>query len=207
MPKRLGRPPHDDLLTPAEWRTVDAVRHGLTNREIADRRGVSLDAIKFHVSNAISKLGVENRWALRHWSGAPKESALKLEDKPMDSDFTIEGIGQIARSVKDIEQSEAWYRDVLGLPHLYTFDKLAFFDCGGSRLMLSQGEKLEPNESLLYLRVPNIDAGHQQLLDRGVEFTNAPHMIHRHEDGVEEWMAFFKDPEGRPLAIMSAVGP
>jgi len=28
-------------------------------------------------------------------------------------------------------------------------------------------------------------------------------MIHRHEDGTEEWMAFFKDNEGRPLAIMS----
>ena len=42
---------------------------------------------------------------------------------------------------------------------------------------------------------------------RGVEFTNAPHMIHKHENGVEEWMAFFEDPEGRPLAIMSSVTP
>jgi catechol 2,3-dioxygenase-like lactoylglutathione lyase family enzyme len=47
-------------------------------------------------------------------------------------------LGQIARSVKDIEQSESWYRDTLGLQHLYTFGSLAFFDCGGTRLMLTQ---------------------------------------------------------------------
>ena len=42
---------------------------------------------------------------------------------------------------------------------------------------------------------------------RGVEFTNAPHMIFRHANGTEEWMAFFKDPEGRPLALMEQVPP
>jgi methylmalonyl-CoA/ethylmalonyl-CoA epimerase len=41
----------------------------------------------------------------------------------------------------------------------------------------------------------------------GVEFINAPHCVHRHDDGAEEWMAFFKDPEGRPLAIMATAGP
>jgi len=48
MSKR-GRPAHDDLLTPAEWRVVEAVRHGMSNREIAERRRISLDAVKFHV--------------------------------------------------------------------------------------------------------------------------------------------------------------
>jgi hypothetical protein len=41
---------------------------------------------------------------------------------------------------------------------------------------------------------------------RGVKFTHAPHRIHRHADGTEEWMAFFEDPDGRPLALMSQVG-
>ena len=45
-------------------------------------------------------------------------------------------IGQISRHVSDIATSEAWYRDVLGLPHLFTFGNLAFFDCGGTRLFL-----------------------------------------------------------------------
>jgi len=40
---------------------------------------------------------------------------------------------------------------------------------------------------------------------RSVKFTHAPHMIHRHEDGTEEWMAFFEDNECRPLALMTQV--
>ncbi|MGE3697155.1 MAG: LuxR C-terminal-related transcriptional regulator, partial [Dehalococcoidia bacterium] len=50
MPGR-GRPRHPDVLTPAEWRVVNAVRHGMSNRVIAERRGISLDAVKFHVAN------------------------------------------------------------------------------------------------------------------------------------------------------------
>ena len=50
---------------------------------------------------------------------------------------------------------------------------------------------------------PEVRAAHAALSGRGAEFINAPHMIHRHEDGTEEWMAFFKDNDGRPLGIMS----
>jgi predicted enzyme related to lactoylglutathione lyase len=94
---------------------------------------------------------------------------------------------------------------VLGLPHLFTFGKLAFFDCGGTRLFLSAEGEQPTAESILYLRVADIAAAHAELRARGVDFTGAPHMIHRHADGTEEWMAFFKDPEGRPLALMSQV--
>lgn len=127
----------------------------------------------------------------------------------MSENLQIVGMGQIARSVEDIEQAERWYRDVLGLLHLYTFDTLAFFDCGGTRLMLSQRERgnVQSSESLIYLRVPDIDIAYQQLQKRGVDFINAPHMIHRHEDGTEEWMAFLEDPEGRPIAIMASTEP
>jgi DNA-binding CsgD family transcriptional regulator/extradiol dioxygenase family protein len=203
MRKPRGRPPHDDLLTPAEWRTVDAVRHGLTNREIALRRGISPDAVKFHVSNALGKLGLGSRKALRLWRGVPKWSAVYSKERLMNDEFGIVGLGQVSRSVRDIGEAETWYREVLGLRHLYTFDKLAFYDCGGTRLMLSQREQLQATESLLYLRVMDIDAASRLLVERGVEFISAPHMIHRHDNGTEEWMAFFKDPEGRPLAIMA----
>ena len=59
--KERGRPPHPDLLTPAEWRVVEAVRHGMTNPGIARRQGVSLDAVKYHVANALVKLGFSSR--------------------------------------------------------------------------------------------------------------------------------------------------
>jgi catechol 2,3-dioxygenase-like lactoylglutathione lyase family enzyme len=116
---------------------------------------------------------------------------------------TLGPIGQIARSVSDTAASEKWYREVLGLPHLYTFGTLAFFDCGGTRLMLSQREGGAAAESILYLRVPDIGAAYEALKQRGAKFTHAPHLIHRHADGTEEWMAFFEDPDARPLALMS----
>jgi len=121
----------------------------------------------------------------------------------MDQSMKLGTIGQISRTVKDIKEAEVWYGDVLGLPHLYTFGKLAFFDCGGTRLFLTQEGEGPKEESILYLRVADIEKAYNELKARGVDFTGAPHMVHRHADGTEEWMAFFKDPEGRPLAIMS----
>jgi catechol 2,3-dioxygenase-like lactoylglutathione lyase family enzyme len=114
-------------------------------------------------------------------------------------------IAQISRTVSDIQKAERWYGDVLGLRHLYTFGNLAFFDCGGTRLFLSQEGPSAASESILYFRVDDIEAAHKSLAGKGVEFTNAPHLVHRHADGTEEWMAVFKDLEGRPLAIMAQV--
>lgn len=197
-----GRPPHDDVLTPAEWRVVEFVRHGLTNRDISGRLGVSVDAVKFHVANALSKLGFESRAELRSWAGVRRDSNLARQETDMQADLAIGPVGQIARTVKDVGAARAWYGEVLGLRHLYSFGNLAFFDCGGVRLFLSEGEGA-PSDSILYFRVPDIRAAHQALDGRGVQFTHAPHMIHRHADGTEEWMAFFADNEGRPLAIMA----
>jgi DNA-binding CsgD family transcriptional regulator/catechol 2,3-dioxygenase-like lactoylglutathione lyase family enzyme len=204
MQRKRGRPPHADLLTPGEWRTVHAVQHGMSNVEIARRRGISVDAVKFHVSNALAKLGLRDRGELRAWFQAPADSGLGRGES-RGKDMHISQVGQIARSVSDTAASEKWYREVLGLRHLYTFGTLAFFDIGGTRLMLAQ-EGGATKESILYLRVGDIAAAHQALQARGVRFTHAPHMIHKHADGTEEWMAFFEDPDGRPLALMSGAG-
>lgn len=203
---RTGRPPFDDVLTPAEWRVTECVRHGLTNAQIAKRLDVSRDAIKYHVANVLQKLGLTSRKELRHWDGIRKSSALFGRKHPVDANIKIEALGQIARTVRDIRAAESWYRDVLGLPHLYTFGKLAFFDCAGVRLFLSEGDA-PAAESILYFRVQDIHATHAALTGRGVEFINAPHRVHQHDDGTEEWMAFFNDNEGRPLALMSQVTP
>jgi DNA-binding CsgD family transcriptional regulator/catechol 2,3-dioxygenase-like lactoylglutathione lyase family enzyme len=202
--KARGRPRHDDVLTPAEWRVVHGVRHGLSNAKIARLRGISLDAVKFHTENVIAKLNLANRDALRRWRGVPKHSV--LNQVQIMTQVKLGPIGQISRTVKDIQRAEEWYGQVLGLPHLYTFGKLAFFDCGGTRLFLNEQADAGP-ESILYLRVDDIQSAHTELQARGVEFTGAPHMIHKHSDGTEEWMAFFKDLESRPLAIMSQVAP
>jgi DNA-binding CsgD family transcriptional regulator/catechol 2,3-dioxygenase-like lactoylglutathione lyase family enzyme len=204
-----GRPAHDDVLTPAEWRVAEQVRHGMTNRRIAARTGVSADAVKFHVRNALSKLGFSSRQQLRRWDGVAKGTALDaVRRSVMDTSMTPEAsmtLGQVARTTKRFPDSHVWYRDVLGLPELYSFGNLAFFDLGGVRLMLTEEENGLASESILYLRVPDIHAAKAQLEARDVKFINAPHLIHRHEDGSEEWMAAFEDNEGRPLQLMTQV--
>jgi DNA-binding CsgD family transcriptional regulator/catechol 2,3-dioxygenase-like lactoylglutathione lyase family enzyme len=204
--QRRGRPPYDDVLTPTEWRVVHAVQHGLSNREIAVRRGISRDAVKFHVANALAKLGLADRRALRRWFRVPSGSALQLKEEPMASTVKLGALAQISRTVRDIKESEAWYGQTLGLPHLYSFGSMAFFDCGGTRLYLN-AQQQPAAESILYLRVEDIRSAYEALRARGVEFLDAPHLIHRHTDGTEEWMAHFHDPEGRSLAIMSQVRP
>ncbi|HWA01811.1 MAG TPA: LuxR C-terminal-related transcriptional regulator [Caulobacterales bacterium] len=201
--RRRGRPRSDDALTPGEWRIVDAVRHGMTSREIATRRGISVDAVKYHVANALQKLGLSSRAELRLWNGVARASALAAMERRMNAQTTIGPIGQIARTVTDIAAARTWYADILGLPHLYSFGDLAFFACGGVRLFLAQGEGGADNASVIYFQIEDIHAAQAALEAKGVVFTHAPHMIHRHEDGTEEWMAFFKDNEGRPLALMA----
>lgn len=122
----------------------------------------------------------------------------------MDDD-TYMMLGQVARTTKDHPAALAWYRDVLGLPELYTFGNLSFFDLGGVRLMLAEDDGAQKSESILYLRVPDIHVCQISLEARGVTFTHAPHMVHRHEDGTEEWMAFFEDNERRTLALMTQI--
>ena len=212
LAQRRGRPPHDDVLTPAEWAIVHAVRHGMSNARIAVLRGISRDAVKYHVRNAISKLGLRGRADLQRWAGVPKNSAAyrratKREVAMTTPELHLGPIGQISRTVRDIDEACAWYGKVLGLKHLYTFGKLAFFDLGGTRLYLSAEGAEARVESILYLRVDDIGAAYNELRARGVEFNGAPHLIFRHADGLEEWMAFFKDPEGRLLALMSQVRP
>jgi DNA-binding CsgD family transcriptional regulator/catechol 2,3-dioxygenase-like lactoylglutathione lyase family enzyme len=207
-----GRPPHPDILTPAEWRIAHAVRHGMTTRAIARRQGVSVDAVKFHLDNIRRKLGLQTRAQLRTWAGVPADSMLRQNPRERGSTMSGTGLarlGQVSRRVSDIEKAVAWYRDVLGLPHLYTFGDLAFFDLAGTRLFLTAIDEGagETGESILYFAVDDIHEAHASLEGRGVVFTSAPHLIHRHDSGVEEWMAFFDDPDGRALGIMSQSAP
>jgi DNA-binding CsgD family transcriptional regulator len=68
--RRRGRPPFPGPITPAEQRVLDLVREGLPNAEIAERLGVSVSAVKYHVSNMLSKLGLASREELAAWDSA-----------------------------------------------------------------------------------------------------------------------------------------
>lgn len=123
----------------------------------------------------------------------------------MSDQFRLGAIGQISRKVKNIEAARRWYGEVLGLSHLYSFGKLAFYDCGGVRLFLSEDIDCSSDESILYFQVENIHHVCRILGERSVTFIEQPRLIHRHADGMEEWMAFFKDNEGKTLAVMAQI--
>lgn len=65
--RRRGRPPHDDVLTPTEWRVMHGLQHGATNRAIAASLGISADGVKYHVANILAKLDLPDRQALKSW--------------------------------------------------------------------------------------------------------------------------------------------
>jgi methylmalonyl-CoA/ethylmalonyl-CoA epimerase len=119
------------------------------------------------------------------------------------SPISISRVGQIAINVHDVNRATAFYRDVLGLPLLFMAGSLAFFDCGGVRLMLTHPEKPEFDHpsSVLYFAVPDINAAHRQMLNAGVRFEDEPHLIAKMPTH-DLWMAFFRDSENNLLALM-----
>jgi methylmalonyl-CoA/ethylmalonyl-CoA epimerase len=115
-------------------------------------------------------------------------------------------IGQIAINAHDVDRATAFYRDVLGLPHLFRAGQLSFFDCGGVRLMLDKPEKpeLDHPSSILYFQVGDIRAACDRLKNAGAKFEDEPHVIAQ-MPSYDLWMSFFRDSEGNLLALMSEV--
>ncbi len=123
------------------------------------------------------------------------------------TEFGLAQIGQISMTAHDVDRATAFYRDKLGMRHLFSAPpKLSFFDCGGVRLMLSAPEKPEFDHpgSVLYFKVGDIQAAHRTLVSRGVGFEDEPHLIARLPSH-DLWMAFFRDSENNLLALMSEV--
>jgi len=118
----------------------------------------------------------------------------------------ITQIGQIAINVHDTNRAVEFYRDILGLKLLFTAGRLAFFDCGGVRLMLSPPERPEFDHpaSILYFKVADIKAAHARLVERNVKIESEPHVVARMPDH-DLWLADFRDSEGNIMAFMSEV--
>jgi catechol 2,3-dioxygenase-like lactoylglutathione lyase family enzyme len=118
-------------------------------------------------------------------------------------DLKLGPIGQIAIPVTDLDRAIAFYRDALGIPFLFRVPNLAFFDCGGVRLLLDVPAD-KHHSSVIYFSVPNINEAYQSLAARAVGFEGQPSLIAKMPDH-ELWMAFFRDPDGNLLAVMSEV--
>ena len=124
----------------------------------------------------------------------------------MTEQVALDRIGQIAIRATDLARAVRFYRDTLGMRFLFEFPNLAFFDCGGVRLMLSPAESPEFDHpgSVIYYKVQDINAAFESLTKRGAEFIDKPHLIAKMPDH-ELWMVFLKDSEGNTLGIMSEV--
>jgi len=120
--------------------------------------------------------------------------------------FEINQIGQIAVPVTDIDRAVAFYRDVLGMRFLFQAPPgLGFFDVGGVRLMLDGPARAQAgNSSVIYYKVPDLQAAFAALMDRGVKFEADPHLIAKLPDH-DLWMAFFRDPDRNLIALMSEI--
>ena len=122
------------------------------------------------------------------------------------SQFGLSSIGQISVNVHDLKKAVAFYRDTLGMKYLFEAGDLAFFDCGGIRLMLALPDKPEFDHpsSIIYYRVPDIRRAYELLASRGVHFEEKPVLIARLQDH-DLWLASFRDVDDNLLALMSEV--
>jgi len=118
----------------------------------------------------------------------------------------ITSIGQISIIVKDVERATAFYGDVLGLPLLFTVPGMAFFDCGGVRLMLGTASSPEYDHpsSIFYFRVADLRAAYRRLVEHRVEIVAPPRLIAA-MPAHDLWMTAFKDGEGNIHQLMSEV--
>lgn len=143
---------------------------------------------------------------------AARQSPMPPASPPLrrasDLSFALNKLHQVALLATDLDRSVSFYRDVLGLHYMDRYDPpgLAFFNLGsGVRLILSATS----SKATLYFLVDDIDSAFRVLAQRGVSFLHKPSMIHRDDEGrlgkkgVEEWMAFFKDPSENVLALVS----
>lgn len=115
-------------------------------------------------------------------------------------------IGQIAINVHNVARAVAFYRDTLGMRFLFEAPGMAFFDCGGVRLMLGipSAPEFDHPSSILYYKVPDIHATASAIESHGVTFESKPHLVAKMPDH-DLWIGFFRDPDRNLLALMSEV--
>ena len=115
------------------------------------------------------------------------------------------GVGQLHITVSDLDESVRFYRDVLGLTHLFTVEgrPMAFLQAGSVRLYLgaTEDERFH-SRPVVYYDVEDVDASYAEITGRGAESLSAPHVVHRDGD-TELRMAFVADPDGNPVGLMA----
>jgi methylmalonyl-CoA/ethylmalonyl-CoA epimerase len=116
---------------------------------------------------------------------------------------SLTNIAQIALTTQNLSTAVAFYRDTLGLKLMFEVPGMAFFDVGGTRLMLGENrlsEKLQ-NNTYVYFDAGDWNETEAALERRGLKFDRPADIVQRAE-GKEHAIRFFRDPDGNALAIM-----
>jgi methylmalonyl-CoA/ethylmalonyl-CoA epimerase len=116
----------------------------------------------------------------------------------------LDKIGQIAIGVRDPARAKDFYQNILGMKLLFEAGGMSFFQCGDVRLMIGPSDLPPGGGTILYFLVSDIQQAHAALCERHAEFVQPPHLVAKMPDH-ELWMAFFKDPDGNMLGMMSEV--
>ena len=129
------------------------------------------------------------------WSGI----LWTMSEPPPDA---VSAIGQLHISVTDLDRSVTFYRDVLGLAHLFSVPGMAFLQAGEVRLYLSRPEDERfRSRPVVYYRVDDLDAALAAVTGRGARQISGAHLVNRDGD-TELWMAFVTDPDDTPVGLM-----
>jgi predicted enzyme related to lactoylglutathione lyase len=115
-------------------------------------------------------------------------------------------LAQVHISVTDIDRSVQFYRDVLGVQHLFTVpgQPMAFLASGGVRLYLGVPVAEEfRSHCVNYFRVDDLDGEVARLRGLGVTVGD-PTLANRDASG-ELWLAGLTDPDGHHVILMHEV--
>jgi methylmalonyl-CoA/ethylmalonyl-CoA epimerase len=139
--------------------------------------------------------------------GASKQMEGRMDSRSgtTQSAVSLNKIGQIAVTVRDLARAKDFYWNVLGMRFLFDAGNMCFFQCGEIRFTIGLAEEQIPlGGTILYFKVEDIHKTHESLKAQNVEFVQAPHLVARMPDH-DLWLAFLKDPDGNTLGLMSEI--
>ena len=124
----------------------------------------------------------------------------------MTEEFSLSKVAQIAVTVKDLDRATTFYRDKLGLKHLFKAPSISAFDCGGITLLLSiaEGSTDAKHSSIIYFDIADIQQAVKALTDRGVSIVEKPNLVGKLGNS-DVWIAIFRDSEENMMGLRSMV--